>query len=383
MAISGGGDLYTQAIFDVQQVDKASAQGVQDLQRYIAVAQAVPDVKPKLDTADLDTKTKASTTNLTGLFAKLTGIPVGKVNLDVGGADQNASALNKTLTSLAKTAGVDVAPAIGSLTGVLGAGGLVAAAGAAAVALAALAKEHASYLRVLENTTGASGEAAKALKADFQSLRGVVPADGGDIAKAQSIIFQEFKATGGAARDLVKDLNAASRVLGDSLVPTTRAAVDVFLAWEVAADEQAETLRQLVRGAQLTGISYGELTAQLTKGAIAFRELGLTIPESIALLDALGDAGLPAKQVISALREAMNNAAKGGADTTTFFNDVLQVIKAYPDDAQAAAKAAEIFGEQAGPTMAKLIRSGRLEIQDMSEDIQETGKTLSSRVSSA
>jgi trimeric autotransporter adhesin len=369
------GTISADAQLDISQLQKATDQAVGQLTRLTSEMGKLPTPKVTVDTSQAQAGLTQAQNGLQGLVRTLQGGLSGKVDLAVGDATQNTEALQKALSGLLGTVGLSTS-ALGGLTAVLGAGGLAGVAGAAVVGLAALGAELKGFQRQVENTTGASGTRLATLKTDFEAIFRTVPADGGAIASSLSIINQELGLTGPPLQSLVTQINAFTRVMGGDLATNTRAIVDVMLAWQVSAANANQFVADLAKLAQATGQSVGELTSSLTRNALSMQELGLNHKQGALLLDALGDAGIPARLAMTALTEASNKAAKSGVDSSEAWADMAQAIKAAGSDAEAASLGAALFGERVGPRLAKLIREGRVEVDALAADLDDADDKL-------
>lgn len=368
------GSIRTEAELDLAQFRKSMA----DLQSAVGQVNTtlgnVKPAKPEVDPSAVKKGSKEAQDSLQGLISALLGIPKVQPSIDTKAAEQSLNVLNQALGGVGKQLGV--LQAFGGISSALGAGSAVAAIGAVTASLVALGQEFRGLTRQVSNLTGATGPALAQLNQDLRTLMTTVPADGGALAQALAKVHTELGLIGPEARRTVQDIVAMSRTFGSDVPTTTKQAVDVLNAWNVSAADSHKFLGDLTRAAQLTGTDFGELSSELVRNAVIFKEFNLTAVEGAELLDKLGDAGVQPRLVIAALRESFNQAAKGGADLTTFLKDALDVIKAAPEDLEATSTAANAFSEALGPQLATLIRQGRVSVGELQAQVDAAGNVL-------
>jgi hypothetical protein len=131
---------------------------------------------------------------------------------------------------------------------------------------------------------------------------------------------------------------------------------------------------------QKTGLSVNELIGAVNKGAPALREFGFSFGESAALVGQLDAAGLNAEKM---LKGPLNTAlvtlrkeGKTGADGLRGIVDQIQALLAAGDQLGARGLAEKYFGTKGATDFFDAIRSGNLDLANLSTSLQATSTDI-------
>lgn len=219
--------------------------------------------------------------------------------------------------------------------------------------------------------TGATGEVLDGLKESFQTVFSSIPADGGDVAKALAAIAQRTGATGQPLETLTRQIVELSRITGTDLDTNIESVLDATQRWGVSAETAAPLLDHLFRVSQESGVPVSDLAQSLADNKAILDGLGLTLPESVDLIGALGLAGIEADQAFGGLRIALTKMAKEGVeDPAAALEEYFQRIKDAPTDAAAAAIGTDIFGKSA-LSLSQAIRDGTFDVDAFTAAVAE------------
>lgn len=130
----------------------------------------------------------------------------------------------------------------------------------------------------------------------------------------------------------------------------------------VPAREMADTLDTMYRVSTTTGTSVSTLSGIYEQFGVQLKATGLPLEDQLLLLGELEAGGVNTTKVLSGMNRAVTDIAKAGGDPAEGLGRLVDQIKATKSDGDAAAIAAEAFGNKAGPELAAAIRSGRLDL---------------------
>lgn len=283
-----------------------------------------------------------------GRQAGLTNASLDKVSVVTGKIGTNATALGKGLMPVTAA---------------------VTAAGAAAVAAYVDVDKGADT--VIEKT-GATGDAAKELKAVYKDVAASVPDSMQDVGNAVGEINTRLEFTGDkletASDDFLKFAKINKTDVNTSVQLVSRAMGDAG----IQSDDYKAVLDQLTVAGQKSGISIDTLTTNLAKYGAPMRALGLDTKTSIAMFAGWEKAGVNTEIAFSGMKKAISTWGAQGKDSRVEFQKTLEEIKNAPDIAAATTEAIEVFGQKAGPDLADAIQGGRFEVQDYIDALENS-----------
>lgn len=247
--------------------------------------------------------------------------------------------------------------------------------GIGAAALASSIKLGDAYDDIRFNT-GATGKDLDKLNDSFRKVFVSVPASAEDAAKAIADLNTRLGLTGEPLENLSKAFLNLARISKEDLGGLIASSTRLFNSFGVAAEDAEKTLDFFWNTAQTTGISVTTLTTNLTKFAPTFKNLGLSVEESAALLGQWEKAGVNSARAITGLGKAAGLFAKENIDFKTGLQSSIQIIKDAPTDLEATRNAIGLFGEKAGPELAKAIREGNFELDQFVTNIRNSGESV-------
>ena len=290
---------------------------------------------------------------------------------------ENESGLKKA-GEMAEKAGEKISKA-GEKMDKLGDGltkGVTAPIVAAGTGLLALGTKFDDAVDTIRIGTGATGEALQGLEDDFDAVIGRVPADMSDAASAIADINTRLGLTGEPLQNLAQQYLELAHITGEDVTGSIKETTRAFNAWQIPADKMEDGLNTLFKTSQATGIGVNDLAKKVTDFAPALQELGFSFEESAALVGKFEQAGVNTDGVLAALKKSVASFAKEGKSASEGLAEVTQKIKGASDESEAAKIAMETFGSKAGPELAYQIRQGRLDIDDLTKSLQESGETI-------
>lgn len=251
--------------------------------------------------------------------------------------------------------------------------GPIVAVGAASVAAF---NEMDEGLDIIVKKTGATGDALEELEDIAKHMATYIPTDFRTAGEAVGEVNTRFGLTGQALEELAgkfimfADLNDTDVVTSIDNVQAAMAAMNVGTA---AAGDFLDILN---KAAQDTGTDVNKLTQDMTANATALREMGLGYNTAAGFLAQLNKNGVDASSVMAGLKTALKNATKDGKSMGQAMQSLMGKIKGAKSETKAMQIASELFGNKAGPAMAKAIREGRLSFDEFSNAVKDAAGSV-------
>ena len=255
------------------------------------------------------------------------------------------------------------------LSGGLIAAGVVAATGAA---LVAIGTQFDDAYDTIQTGTGATGDALEGLKDVFRDVVADVPTDFGSAADAITLLNQRLEVTGRPLEQLAEQFLNLSNITGEDLSRNVDSVTRAFGDWSVATEDQSEVLDRFFRASQDSGVAVSELAEGVVQFGSPLRQLGFSLDESIALFASFGEAGVNTSTVMGGLRLAVRNFASGLAEEELGVANFTDVLNGVRDGTFDLTDAMVLFGARAGTDMFRAIQEGRFDLEAFLETMRDT-----------
>lgn len=243
-------------------------------------------------------------------------------------------------------------------------------------ALSAAKELDAGYDTIIRKT-GATGEAFDDLKAVADSVYGSMPSEMSDVGSAVGELNTRFKVSGDELEGLTRDFLQFSDVTGADVSGSISSVDKIMKAFGVDVADTGNVLGYLTRTSQETGIATDRLMSSLEGNGAVFRSLGFSLEDSVSLLAQFEANGVDASGAATALKKAVQNAAKEGKDAGSVLRDAGERIKNAKTETEALQIATETFGSKGAIVMADAIQSGRIAFDEASKSIKDYGNVVS------
>lgn len=251
----------------------------------------------------------------------------------------------------------------------------IAAAGAASVAAW---KEVDAGLDIITQKTGASGKALEDMQTSAKNLAKEIPTDFETAGTAIGEVNTRFGLTGKALEDLSGKFIKFAKLNDQDVNSSIDGVQKVMAAFNVDASEAGTVLDLLTKVGQDTGLTMDSLEGSLVKNAVALKEMGFGLSDSATFLGQLEKSGADSSEVLAGLKKALQNAAKEGKPMSTALDEVQKSIQGAKTDTEATQLAMELFGNKAGPAIAKAVREGKLSFEELGTSLTDYSGTVSS-----
>lgn len=256
-------------------------------------------------------------------------------------ADAGSKTLNSKMASSLRTDGVR---AFG-----------VAAAGAFAIATKG-ALELEDIQNDFQSETGASAEEAKRTGKVINQVAGENQQSLQAVSDAAISIHNDLGAVGDEADKLLGQFTKFGRVTKQEPVAAVKAFDDILDAWNLTADDSHKVMDTLVVSHQKYGGSVADDQAALAALAPTLKAMNGTWQDAIGLLDLAKASGIDSADAITGLNKALGKV-KSPEELQRLIDDISNTT----DPFLRAQKAADLFGQKAGPKLANALAGKHLQ----------------------
>lgn len=225
--------------------------------------------------------------------------------------------------------------------------------------------------------TGATGEAFDELKQSADAVFRSMPVEMSDVGEAIGEINSRFGLTGDALTDLSKEFLQFANINDTDVNASIETTSRLLKAFGLETEDAANVLGLMTDASQRSGIEIDKLMSAIDSNGSVLRSLGFSLEDSVALLTAFESEGVESTGAMTALKKAVQNAAKQGKDANTVLHDAYQGIKDAATETEALQIATETFGTKGAVVMADGIRNGRISLEDATKSIAEYGDVVS------
>lgn len=243
---------------------------------------------------------------------------------------------------------------------------------AAGKAVYELAEQYQDAASVIGKATGAIGDDLYALTDIAYQATGNVDATLDEVAAAVGEINTRYGLLGEELQEITQQFADFADVNNTDVVGAVQNVSKIMRNYGVDTQDTGRLLDMLTVAAQKSGIAFASLSSQLINGKAQFLEFGFTLEESIALISLCELEGLNLNSMLMGFRAAATTAAKAGKDLPRMLDDTIDAIKDAKTEQEALNIATEAFGTRAAQEMLLAIRSGRLDMEDWVEALENS-----------
>lgn len=217
--------------------------------------------------------------------------------------------------------------------------------------------------------TGATGEALNDLQNSFDNVYGSMPEDSLNVSNAIGEVNTRFKLTGSELENLSTYMLKFSNVTGKDVVEATKEAQFLQGNWNLTLDETKDVLGLITKKAQDTGIGVDTLMSSVNENSYVFKEMGLSVGESVELLAEFEAAGLNSEQMMTGLKKAAVEYADKGLSMSEGLSDLVKRLQDSSTHQEAYNELVDIFGKRSAGAFAKAASEGRINLESLSGDL--------------
>ena len=225
--------------------------------------------------------------------------------------------------------------------------------------------------------TGATGEAADALKTSYGNVSKSILADSGDIGKAIGEVNTRFGLTGESLEGLATQYVKFSKITDADIISSIDDTQKALSAYGKGVEDAEVFLDALAKVSQKTGVNTSTLTSGIISNATAFQEMGLTIEQAISFMGQLEVSGANSETVLNGMRKALKNSAKDGLSLNDALLALQNEIENGSNGINGLNAAYEIFG-RSGDQMYGAVKNGTLSFRDLTGSMDDAAGTVNS-----
>lgn len=219
---------------------------------------------------------------------------------------------------------------------------------------------------IIVTGTGASGKSLKGLQNAAENIATTVPVSFEQAATAVADLNTLTGATGPIVQKMGARVLDASRMLGEDGTANTKAFGQALKQWQVPADEGAAKADVLFAATQKFGVGMGEITGHLNTYGSVLKNADFTMEESAAMFGQLESSGISVSRIMPGLNAAFRNWSEEGKNSQEELAKTTTRMKEAGTSSEALKIATEAFGAEGAQRMTTAVRSGNLELSDLS-----------------
>lgn len=182
-------------------------------------------------------------------------------------------------------------------------------------------------LDIIVKKTGATGEAMDELEQSFKNVFGSIPTTADKAGIAIGEVNTKFGATGETLEELSRLFIQFAEINDADLNSSIDSTSHLMQQWNLDISQTPNLLGLISSEAQRTGIATNTLMASLEKNGSTFKELGLSIDQSIVLLANFEMAGVDTGTALAALRKSASAYTAEGKTMQQGFSETVAAIK--------------------------------------------------------
>lgn len=260
------------------------------------------------------------------------------------------------------------------------AGGVISkgsAAGAAVLAgSVASFKDLDNGYDIIVKKTGATNEKFDSLKKTADELFSGSTFDMTAIGNAVGEINTRFGFTDEKLKSISESYLQFAKIndadVSDSVSKTAR----IMQAWNISSENIPDLLGMITAKSQETGVSADALMNKVLDNNSTFKEMDLSLEESISLMAQFERNGVNDSTALTALKTAVKNSAKEGEGLSGVLRKNVADIKNAKSDTEALQIATSLFGTRGAAEMANAIKEGRINFDDLSGSMSNYKSTV-------
>ena len=224
--------------------------------------------------------------------------------------------------------------------------------------------------------TGATGETLESLEESFKNVYGSIPTSAADAGIAIGEVNTRFGETGENLESLsalfIKFASINEVDLNNAIGTSSK----IMKQWNIDTSKAPNLLGLITSEAQRTGISVDKLMNLAQQNGATFKEMGLSIDESIVLLANFEASGVNTEVALTALRKSAVTYTKDGKTLSQGLAETITAIQGAKTETEALALAQEVFGAKGALEMSSAIREGRLSVDDLVSGMENMGTVV-------
>lgn len=224
--------------------------------------------------------------------------------------------------------------------------------------------------------TGATGDELAELESIANNIATTIPASFDEVGSAVGEVNTRFGVTGNELETLSTQFIEFAKLNGTDVSSAVDNVQAAMAAFGLDASEASNVLDIMNKAGQNTGISMDSLASSLLTNATALQEMGFDINSAAGFISTLDKNGIDASAAMSGLKKAFTNATSEGKSMDQALKELQDQMLNASSDTEAYQAALELFGNKAGPAIAKAVQEGRISFDEASNSIAGFGDSV-------
>lgn len=231
-------------------------------------------------------------------------------------------------------------------------------------------------LDTITQKTGATGEEAEAMGEIMKNLATSIPTDFKTAGEAVGEVSTKFGVTGDELESLSGQFVKFAQLNNTDVSNSIDSVQKALSAYGLGAESAEGFLDRLNKTAQETGADVDKLSTGIVSNATAFREMGLSIDESVVFMGQLERSGANSETVLNGMRKALKNATAEGKPLDVALAELQNTILNGTDSMDGLTAAYDIFGKS-GDQIYGAVKDGTINFVDLATAMTDAGDSVS------
>ena len=231
-------------------------------------------------------------------------------------------------------------------------------------------------LDTITQKTGATGEEAEAMGEIMKNLATSIPTDFKTAGEAVGEVSTKFGVTGDELESLSGQFVKFAQLNNTDVSNSIDSVQKALSAYGLGAESAEGFLDRLNKTAQETGADVDKLSTGIVSNATAFREMGLSIDESVVFMGQLERSGANSETVLNGMRKALKNATAEGKPLDVALAELQNTILNGTDSMDGLPAAYDIFGKSVDQIYGA-VKDGTINFVDLATAMTDAGNSVS------
>lgn len=231
-------------------------------------------------------------------------------------------------------------------------------------------------LDTVASKTGATGDALEGMEDIVKDLAKTIPTTFEKAGSAVGEVNTRFGLTGDALEDLSGKFIKFADLNNTDVSNSIDQVQSLMAAFSIDASEAGTVLDILNKAGQDTGISIDTLTNSLFTNAAALTEMGYDLNTATAFIANLEKNGVDTSATMTGLKKAFQNSAAEGKSMSDTIAELESTLKSGDTTTEAYKQAMELFGNRAGPALAKALSEGKISLDELANSVDDYGDSV-------
>lgn len=226
--------------------------------------------------------------------------------------------------------------------------------------------------------TGATGEALEEMQNIARDMATTIPTTFETAGAAVGEVNTRFGLMGDELADLSTKFIEFSDLNGTDVSASIDSVQAAMAAFNIESSKAGDVLDILNKAGQDSGISMDTLSNSLLSNAASLTEMGFGLESAAGLIANLEKNGVDSSAAMAGLKKAFANATADGKTMEEALSELESTMQSADSNTEAYQAALDLFGNKAGPQLAKAIQEGRLSLDEASNAVTGYGDSVTS-----